>query len=54
MNFKKGDRVKVTSANVSGTILSGDNTRKEYLVKVDEPIADYHTWVFKENDLRPA
>ena len=54
MKFKKDDRVRVVSAKVGGTILSGDNVRKEYLVKTDKPIADYWTWVFKENDLRPA
>ena len=54
MKFKRDDRVRVASANVSGTILSGDSVRKEYLVRVDEFIAGYDTWVFKEYELRPA
>lgn len=54
MKFKRGNRVRVISANVNGAILSGDNARKEYLVEVDEPVAGYNTWVFKEDDLRPA
>jgi len=54
MKFERGNRVRVVIANVNGTILSGDNARKEYLIEVDEPVAGYKTWVFKEHELRPA
>jgi len=54
MKFKRGDRVKAVSMNVNGTVLSGDSTRKQYLVEVDEFIAGYDTWVFFEYELRPA
>ena len=54
MRFKRDDKVKVINSDINGIVLSGDSVRKEYLILMNVIIANEYTWVFKEDELRPA